>query len=1320
MASEEWKFPWQEAKPGPTSGSKAVDWVEGFGRSTLEAIPEVFGVEASDRTQAWRLQNPASGLASELVGMAVPYGGWYKGISKIPKFTQAIDKIGKVEKAPFLFGALREGAKIAPFEFGVKPLANAVIGDRATGDMLWEGALNTAIAGGVGGLLGSIAASGPVKKGIGEIVPGADLDLPLPLLHRQVKELVKAAPSQEGLDAVFDLERRVLGEVAPRGEFVKKLVNDVTVRPEGVTANPPEFAATRQLNRLMGARGDGSVVQVKKFLEGTGPGLFDTKEKAVAKAIEFGLPENWTELAQYPRYVGFSTKRDFDISVQRQLKLQDQLTELNAKLMAGKMDPEVYAKRADDLQRKARFSPNFSTKAAANVKSNLEKGLQSAGDGWYIGRESDDGLYVIAKRRSRTGDMASPADEWFIAKTDRPGAFMQDQDRWTQAQLNRLAWVPGQKVGPSGIVGDTLAGFQKQFPYQNYANIEPTKLGPVVDRFLPKNIKDAELVRRMQTGVREYLAPAMFQFRKSPLANYIHNAARTTYDSAMTTAQELVYGKLGIAKDKNLFWGALRQENVPFEGMKSVKEILDGLSDEDITGLWKLWKNQQGSKQADVLASNGFISGKLAAAVKELESLDEFNTRNIRLAQEAAGEDEIKTLGGHLGLSRFWDGDTRIALVDNAGALKGIAAGATRQQALSNAKRIAQKEGLRVDAEFDLSTREGLDPNVRMILRTPSWMLERKNLIGFKWYDEAFTRDELLDAFANSYHSRYRYQANLAINNQLSGKLEKLAIQDPNMYRILQARLNDLAGVKSAADKLQNQVVDRVLAPVLGTNSATKIVGVTNTILHTLQLGALKLSYPLINLLTAIQTTMPEIAFVLSAPSERVAATYSYLPIRTNKGVSGIVAGLDPLKIMYKSMGEMRKPSADLRAGFARATNERVMDARLVEEYVGESGSAALNMRKALASPGGFAKWLLALSDFLPANAERLSRAHTFTSMWMVGRDHLGMSGEALYQFAKKGTERSMYLYSSADRPRIFTTPMGSAFGVFKNWMMHYIAMMVEYSGEAARGNFAPLLWQSAGTFAVGGLAATPLYGLADAFSESFAGQDVQDYLYENLGEAGDLAIYGLPAYLTGYAFTSSVSQPGSNPIRDAGFLMDFALLQRASYAGQAFGSAFDVWQATGQNPITDQRVREQLARAFMPTTVYRGMATAEGGAVKSLMTGLPQVKDLSFAEQMMYSMGFTPVQMEKVLSVANAVQSSNEKRKNAISQNGRLLADALLNGDSMEADRILKMAAYSGLDLSSVMRSAKARMAGMAEDNATRRMSAADMVKYQNVLGGY
>ena len=60
---------------------------------------------------------------------------------------------------------------------------------------------------------------------------------------------------------------------------------------------------------------------------------------------------------------------------------------------------------------------------------------------------------------------------------------------------------------------------------------------------------------------------------------------------------------------------------------------------------------------------------------------------------------------------------------------------------------------------------------------------------------------------------------------------------DPTTTRILDARLRDMQGKPSESAQWQNAFADRVLAPMIGPNSASKIVAATNTGLAVWHLG---------------------------------------------------------------------------------------------------------------------------------------------------------------------------------------------------------------------------------------------------------------------------------------------------------------------------------------------------------------------------------------------------------------------------------------------------------------------------------------------------
>jgi hypothetical protein len=517
------------------------------------------------------------------------------------------------------------------------------------------------------------------------------------------------------------------------------------------------------------------------------------------------------------------------------------------------------------------------------------------------------------------------------------------------------------------------------------------------------------------------------------------------------------------------------------------------------------------------------------------------------------------------------------------------------------------------------------------------------------------------------------------------------------------------------------------MGPMLGSNSATKIAQVANSVMWHLQLGAGKLSYPIVNALTFLQTVVPEVAFVTSAADERLAGKYTYFATGGSKGPVGSVGALNPLTLMRDSLREMRTPGSGLRESFERATNERVIDPRLVEEYIGESATKVSDLRGAVRSPGNFAGWLKAASEWMPAQSERLSRAHAFTVGHILARDYLKLKDpEALYRFARQFTENSMFLYTAADRPRIFTTPAGSMFGLFKNWMANYTGSMLEYMGEGVmHNNWSPLLWQTSGTFVVGGLAATPLALVADGFSKAFTGNSLLENAYNSFGGDnevyGDGLMFGLPAVLSDghISLYSQSSSPMSNPIRDADMLFSTAHLDRLQYFGKAMSSGWDHWQATGQHPGGNKEFLGQLARALAPTTIYRVIGAAQDGMISSLSSGYPIMKNVGLMDRIFYMAGFNSVEMDKAYAVSTELFADQNAHRAQVARLGQAYAEYQMAKDSNGMLYVLKQAYASGVDPSSVLRSSQARVSKMTSPLLERNFKPEDLARFERVLGG-
>jgi hypothetical protein len=354
----------------------------------------------------------------------------------------------------------------------------------------------------------------------------------------------------------------------------------------------------------------------------------------------------------------------------------------------------------------------------------------------------------------------------------------------------------------------------------------------------------------------------------------------------------------------------------------------------------------------------------------------------------------------------------------------------------------------------------------------------------------------------------------------------------------------------------------------------------------------------------------------------------------------------------------------------------------------------------------------------MPIHSERFARVIAFNAAYKLFKDVARIADEDVLRLqAKRFVERTNYMYSSADRPLAFTTPLGSSLGLFKTWQMNFIYTMAEYANQGFnKGVWSPLMWQTIGTAAIGGAAATPLYWAADGAAQFFADKKLVQYAYDDWQDQADGIMFGLPAALTGVSLSSLMTSPGANPVKDATQLFSFAMWTRAREAGGAVGAAMDNWRATGQHPGSDPDVRNMLIKSFAPVIVQRAMAIDED-TIKNISTGLPSARGLSFYDKMLYAAGLSPVDVERQMVASDALYHDREKMKNATQAFGDALAEAYAEGDGPGADRIIQRIIAMGGDMSGALKSA-ATKGRLQEKTAAERMARPQTLgEWQNVL---
>ena len=608
--------------------------------------------------------------------------------------------------------------------------------------------------------------------------------------------------------------------------------------------------------------------------------------------------------------------------------------------------------------------------------------------------------------------------------------------------------------------------------------------------------------------------------------------------------------------------------------------------------------------------------------------------------------------------------------------------------------------------------------------RAPTRLLEERK--GLKYYTgslQPWTRDEFERLILKQLRDYQKYQARLTTEHLLKDDLTKLMSANPDVYDQLVHRINSMYGIQGQFSTSVNKVVDKVLSPYLGKNSADKIVGAANKKLFQWTLGFVNTGYNVANALTFVQTAFPQLAFLTTAAPSRIAQYYTYFPLKGQKAF-GSVGVLDMMKLTGRSFKLMRSPDELLWQQFGRAAREGVWDPRFVEEFLGQKATALSNMRGVLKGDEPFSTWFNAAADFLPSLTEKFARGHSFTLGHTFFREIMGIKDpEVLYQLTKQFVEKTQFLYSTGDRARIITGPLGSAAGLFKNWIMHQIAWMAEYTGEGVlRGNWRPLMWMMGSTTAIGGIGALPFYSAADSMSKWLSQKSIMEHTYgafgpterDGFGNVSDAVFYGFPAFLN-FSIQNQVSAPFSDPGKDAARLFSVAYLDRLKYMQKAAGQAIDAWSTTGESPVKDPRTRDLFMRAFAPKSLYQATQAIQGDMLKSLATGHP-VTGLSPAERYMYGMGLSPRWVESSYRVADELWQDQDKMKAAVSAYGLQWAELQQAGDSVGMERLVLRAVYEGVDVSSIIKSANARLAKGREDIIERQFKPSEILKFRQL----
>lgn len=1277
-------------------------WTAAIKSFGWNAGPGLMGLESQNPAiQKFKSDFPVASALVDVAGTLTPYVGWAGIAGKIPKMAKIMESVAsaeKLERNPFAARAMQEIVRFAPLE-ATRVASNAFLGDQLAErldayniglkDVSTEALTNLALGGVIGGTFEKIKAGGGGLFRAREaptVYPGLDAADPPQLQIRKLSTMLPSAPPEEGTKiaaAINALKTKVANEIPLKKtdkESVQALRGLASSKVEGRT---PEQVSedVRSINRWFKLREKQDRGATVARLSVDGLGSKEGYEKALAASE---LPENFHQLVQFPRVLRANTE-----------------------------------------------------KTAEAIQDSLVKKLDSVDARAWIGRDGKDGLYVVAKKLSPTLKKQA-GDEWLLFKTDNPGVLFPSRESWQKSVLQRNAWMVDEldpKVTKTGVpVFDQIAQANKDILATDFTAMEHEKgtAGKLQEWIMKKAGVDpgnSMAYQRASKFVNDYLTPAMTQFIKSPLAQKLWVVAKRGYDTGKQMGEELYHGEATI--DAAHPWKAMLGSDF--------KQGISHSQDSIQTALGELYKDpgevakvtlaiRQNLSVEEAIKDLG-VGPRGVQALQKLQTVDDTLNGMERKVEEFSGLKDSKRyapLPNHYLLSNTWRGDWRTRVqARTGGGWKTLFVGGGEHPAESAkaAEFFAEKmkaEGLEVkvgqtvesgELDADRALRQEIakaqqDPLMRSMYRKvqgtiykPDTYKARAGVGGYIGEDRPLTKAEFGDIVKNHIHERLLRMTDLSYNSQMWRQKAILSQQDPAMMALLNKRVSQLQGKQGPIGKWTNKVADEALAPFFGKNSASKIVSAANSSMFALELGFMNMSYVLANALTFMQTSLPMIAFVTSAAPERVAQHYSFMPVMGRKAV-GHVGVLDILKLTGQSFKDLVKPPADLQELLQRGTKEGVWDPKFIEDTVGENSRVAGDIRGALKGEDGFPRVIKAVLQIMPGASEKISRGHSFVMGYELGK-LINLEGEHLYQFSKEFTEKTMFNYGAADRPQVITGPFGSAFGLFKNWLMHYMNWGLTFAGEGLKyGNWKPLMWMGAGTTAVGGVPALVGYGAVDAAQKMFTNEPLMKQIYGTFGgdkdEAGlgDGIYYGLPGLL-GFSLQNQVSMPFADPARDVSQMFGLAYWDRMKAFGKMMGDGYDNIIASGRHPAEDKHFVDSASRAFAPKALFRAASLDFGlsDAIHSLSTGYPVVDKLPVGQRLLYIAGVNPRQIELGYEVGNELWKDANKRLAAIQAFGKDWADAMEGQDFAKMREISYRAVVQGIDMHSVLASANSRI---------------------------
>ena len=837
--------------------------------------------------------------------------------------------------------------------------------------------------------------------------------------------------------------------------------------------------------------------------------------------------------------------------------------------------------------------------------------------------------------------------------------------------------------------------------------------------------------------VERYAMPTQFQLRGSPAARAILSTHQAAFDAAEGRGRALLHGTASIPENSNPLASLFAPANVD-ETEALVPDLRRTVLADP--GNLELIRKAIYSDRFPLQSIAGTSAGQwLTKAVGLLnKELVDGNAAIKELARVGATDAREVTLRkGHIGISREWDGGYVIPIYAE-GQVQPIALRAGHGKAQAEAKARAwiehfePLEGKRFRQGKPFVAGETKDvPDWAGALPSRPGLLEpRQGMRGYEHEFEPFKHvDDLIALLENGYITRQRYFASTVADALTVGKLSKLRTDDIKSWQIVDTRLAQLKGQPGPLDARMNQITDSILAPVLGTNSFTKISDAVGGFMFHMLHGMGNIATPALNMTSVLQTQLPAGVNLLTSDFNTLKGMGFQFPAMAEDGLPtrGFNWAIDPVSLLRGGFKKAQSDDPEVQEIYNVLFSRKIMGTGLANEYSGQDRTLARRASEKIRGPDDIGFWAGHASSFLMQKTEQVSRTIAagiaLQSMEMLEKSRgFRFTTAQKIENAARMVEQTNFGYFTSDRPMMYTTPLGALFGNQKTWVTNYLFMMAEYTGLAKNGNWAPLLMTLGTTTMLGGVFAVPFAGSAiDAITETFAGQDAKEYIFERLGEGGNGVSFGLPA-LFGMSLTGNVAAPGSNLAHDAEFFTTIVALERAKLMGRAIGRAWDDQVELGLNPFKDELLGRQMAQAFAPRAFYRTWEAVSSDQLTSAATGYPLVRDLGWGARTMHALGFRDADIAVQYSAYESLLADKEAMQSRVSGFGEQYALAMVNGDRRQMAEVLQQAGVMGLDITRVMQSANTRLRNMGLDMFGRNFNQEQLDRYQETLhaGGY